>query len=95
MKASPDLDNLLARGYVRLMSNPGLLSFAHKLARNLQKPLAMIPFSPFSKGRSKLTKLPLPLLSQWTNSRDLPKFPPRTFHEVWTQELSKKPGDEA
>ncbi len=88
VKASPDLDNLLARGYVRLMSNPELLSIAHRLGRNLQKPLAFLPFSPFSKG----PKLPLPLISQWTKSRDLPKFPARTFHEIWKKELSKSPG---
>ena len=95
VKASPKFDNLLARGYVWLMSKPGLLSFVHKLARNLQKPLAIIPFSPFSKGGKKLAKLPLPLLSRWTNSRDLTKFPGRTFHEVWAQELSKEPRDES
>jgi len=43
VKASPDLDNLLARGYVRLMSNPELLSIAHRLGRNLQKTLGIPP----------------------------------------------------
>jgi len=95
VKAAPALDNLLAKGFVWLMSNPGLLSFVHKLARNFQKPLSLIPFSPFSKGGDKLAKLPLPLLSKWTNSRDLPTFPARTFHEIWKKELSKEPGEES
>ena len=95
VKASPELDNLMARVYVRLMSSPRLLSFAHKFARNLQKPMAMIPFSPLSRGGKKLAKLPLPLLSKWTNSKDLPRFPARTFHEIWTQELSKETRDKS
>lgn len=95
VKASPELDNLLARGYVRLMSSPGLLSFVHKLGRSLQEPLAMIRFSPFSRGGRKVTKLPLPLLSQWTKSRDLPELPARSFHEEWAQGLSEKSGDES
>jgi L-lactate dehydrogenase complex protein LldF len=76
-----DAENLLARGYARLMSNPGLLSLTHKVARNLQKPLVK---------EGKIKKAPLPLLSQWTKARDFPALPPRTFHEIWQQELSRE-----
>ena len=71
-------DKLLAQGYGWLMSNPGALSMLDKVGRVLQKPLA--------RG-DKLPNLPLPLLSRWTQSRDLPALPARTFREIWQQEL--------
>ena len=90
-KSGRDLDGLVARGYARLMSGPRLLSFAHRVGRTLQKPLEWLPFIPFSKAGRMFKKAPVPLLSQWTKSRDLPGLPPRTFHEVWRRELSRKP----
>ena len=84
-KSSPEIDGLLARGYAWLMSAPALLSFTDKLARNLQRPLANIPFSPLSRGGRMLRKARLPLLSQWTGARDLPELPRQTFHEIWNR----------
>ena len=89
-KAVRDFDSFLARGYARLMSSPRLLSFAHRIGRTLQKPLEIIPFLPFSKVGRIIQKVPVPLLSQWTKARDLPPLPPRTFHEIWQQELSQE-----
>ena len=89
-RASGVRDRLIARSYAKLMSSPRLLALTHRIARNLQKPLALMPFSPVDKTSGKLGKMPLPLLSQWTRSRDLPIFPPRTFHELWRQRLSQE-----
>ena len=91
-KAVRDFDSFLARAYARLMSNPRLLSFVHRIGRTLQKPLGNIPFLPFSKVGRIIRKVPIPLLSQWTKARDLPPLPPRTFHEIWQQELSQEQG---
>ena len=86
-------ERLMARGYARLMASPALLSFTHRLARSLQKPLLMAPFTPLIRGGRKrdwgIGRVRLPLISRWTRSKDLPSLPPRTFHEIWRDELSK------
>jgi L-lactate dehydrogenase complex protein LldF len=79
-RSATDVESLLARGYTKLMSSPGLLSVTHKVGRNLQKLVAK---------EGKIQKIPLPLLSQWSKARDLPSLPPKSFHEVWQQELSQ------
>ena len=78
-KSAGAKDGLLAKGYTQLMNHPGLLTAAHKLGRVLQKPWT-------SDGI--IGQLPLPLVSTWTRSRDLPALPPRTFREIWRQDLS-------
>jgi len=102
VQSAPGFHRLLARGYARLMSSPKLLALVHKLARNVQKPLAKMPFSPVPNGRrgrkQTLPRFPLPLLSQWTRERDLAPLPPETFHEAWAREnrqqwRSPKPED--
>jgi L-lactate dehydrogenase complex protein LldF len=85
-KAATDAESLLARGYAQLMSNPTLLSMAHKLGRNAQKLLT---------SKDKIEWMPLPPLSNWTKSRDLPALPPRTFHEIWQQDLSRETRDDS
>ena len=94
-KSANGFNSLLARCFVWLMRSPRLLSLAHKLGRNLQKPFKIIPYSPISRGRRRISKIPLPLLSQWTRARDLPDLPPRTFHEIWRDEISQGPVDDA
>ncbi len=91
VKAASDSATLLARGYAWIMSHPAWLRFAHRAARTMQKPMLLLPFSPLVKGKSGIGKARLPLLSQWTRSKDLPLLPPRTFHEIWKKELSKTP----
>ena len=71
------------------MSSPALLSLSHRLARSLQRPLLMLPFSPLTKGAGGIGRVRLPFLSRWTRAKDLPLLPPRTFHEIWQQELSQ------
>jgi len=74
-------DRLLARGFYRLMSNPGILALARSLGR-----LVQIPFV----RRGWIKGLPMPPLSRWTHSRDIPALPARSFREIWKRELSKK-----
>ena len=93
VKASTAFDRLLARGYAWLMSGPKLLKFSHRMARLLQAPMAKIPFSPLSRGGRRIIKTPMPLITQWTRSRDLPKLPSSTFHELWETELAREPVD--
>jgi L-lactate dehydrogenase complex protein LldF len=81
-RAVGEVEKLLARGYARLMSSPGLLPLIHKVGRILQAPF-------LSKGRW-IRRVPLPLLSRWTKARDLPALPPRSFHEIWQRKLSKE-----
>ncbi|MCH7712612.1 MAG: iron-sulfur cluster-binding protein [Chloroflexi bacterium] len=90
--AAGDGERLVARGYAWLMSSPALLSLAHRVARSLQRPLLMLPFSPLTRSRTRrgaIGRVRLPLLSRWTRSKDIPLLPPRTFHEIWKKELSQ------
>ncbi len=79
-KSANGVENLAAKGYTWLMSNPTALTTASKIGRVAQKPFA---------GKGKIEKLPLSLLSQWTAARDLPLLPSRTFREIWAQELQQ------
>ena len=93
-KASTVAERLIARVYARLMSSPKLLAMAHKVGRYVQKLLPALPFITTLKGGRGIRKVPLPPLSHWTRSRDLPPLPPRTFREIWRRELSSnKKGD--
>jgi L-lactate dehydrogenase complex protein LldF len=94
-RAVGSVERLLARSYARLMSNPGRLSFFHKVGRFLQTPLLKIPLSPFARKGRWVRRVPLPLLSRWTRARDLPALPPRTFHEIWRRGLSQEPDVDA
>ena len=84
-RAASDADTLLARAFATLMSNPRLLNAARRLAR-----LALLPFA---KG-GKIGPTRLPLLSRWTAARDLPTPPPRTFTQIWRDELHRNPDDQ-
>ena len=84
-RAASDADTLLARAFAILMSNPRLLNAARRLAR-----LALLPFA---KG-GKIGPTRLPLLSRWTAARDLPTPPPRTFTQIWRDELNRNPDDQ-
>ena len=70
--------NLAANGYAWLMTHPAALSAAGKIGQVVQKPFA-------KQGR--IAKLPLPLVSQWTDRRDLPPLPKHTFRQLWKREL--------
>ncbi len=83
----------IANGFAKVMANPGLLSATRKIARAAQAMFLASPVSPFKRGGRGIRKAALPLLSKWTHSRDLPELAPRTFEEIWKQELSK-PGEE-
>jgi hypothetical protein len=89
-RAVGEVEKLLARGYARLMSGPGLVSLLHKVGRIVQAPFLKLPASPFSRKGRWIRRAPFPLLSRWTRARDLPALPPRTFHEIWQQELAQE-----
>jgi L-lactate dehydrogenase complex protein LldF len=81
--------NLVAAGYTRLMRSPGLLKLSHGWARWKQNVWAAMPLFPLTKRNGMIRKAPLPLLSRWTRSRDLPELPKNAFRDIWKKELSK------
>ncbi len=90
LRSAPRIERVLASLYVRLMSGPKLLGMAIRFGRLLQKTERIIPFfSPMTKDGKWIRKAPLPLLSRWTRSRDLPTLPKQTFHDIWNKELSR------
>ena len=75
-----DADALAARSFAAVMSHPALLRLGRKLGRALLRPLAKSGML----GRTRL-----PLLSRWTQTRDLPVPPARSFREIWRDDLSR------
>ena len=90
--ANRPMPKAFVRAFTSMMSKPGLLSLASKIGRAAQGPLSSVPFPLLSRGGRGIRKASLPLLSQWTRSRDLPQLPPRTFREIWRKELSEADG---
>ena len=82
--ATPLVENVLARGYAAVMSNPTLLGLTTKAGRLLQAPL---------RYKDRISHIPFPPFSRWTRSRDLPALPPRTFREIWDEDLSGPDSD--
>lgn len=78
--AASDADALAARSFAAVMSHPALLRLGRKLGRALLQPLAKSGML----GRTRL-----PLLSRWTQTRDLPVPPARSFREIWRDDLSR------
>ena len=72
-------ERLTARGFTQIMKRPRLYSLAGPLMRLAQ--------SPFSRG-GRIRSIPVPPLSKWTKSRDLPAFKPKSFRDIWKQSLS-------
>jgi L-lactate dehydrogenase complex protein LldF len=72
-KIAPRVERAAFKAYARLLGFPGLYRLAAPLAR-----LAQVPFA---RG-GRISSLPL-VLGKWTETRDLPVVPPRTFAERW------------
>ena len=70
-----------ARGYAWMMSNPSAMNALVKAGRLAQKPFV-------SDG--KISRVPLPLVSRWTDSRDLPALPKQSFREIWARQLENE-----
>ena len=81
-RAASSSERFLASAYARLMSSPGKMALAASLGRLAQKLMPGLP-----KSRGWIGKAPLPLLSKWTRGRDLPMLPPKSFREIWRDEL--------
>ena len=96
VRSAPETERIAARLYAKLMSSPGLLRTAVRCGRVLQKLERLIPFlSPLTEDGKWIRKAPIPPLSKWTRSRDLPVLPNKTFHEIWEKELSGGPRDDS
>ncbi len=80
--ASSRSERLLAGAYGMLMNSPDRMELAAGIGRVAQK---LVPGMP--KRAGWISKTPLPLLSQWTKARDLPPLPPKSFREIWRDEL--------
>ncbi len=78
-RVASDTDALAARGFASVMTSPLLLNLGRKVGRTLLKSMAKGGVV----GRTKL-----PFLSRWTEARDLPVPPPRTFRDIWRDELA-------
>ena len=88
-RSAPMIERTFARLFARLMSSPRMLGTAVRFGRVLQRIERLIPFSPLIKDGKWIKMAPLPPLSRWTRSRDLPTLPKQTFHEVWNKGLSR------
>ena len=71
-------EDIAAKSYTKLMKHPGILKLGTMILTGLQKP--------FLKG-GVISSVPIPPLSIWTRSRDLPKLPDKTFHQIWKDSL--------
>ena len=81
-RAASGSERFLARAYGRLMGRPGGMARAARLGRLAQRLL------PKAGGKGGwIRRAPLPLLSRWTRARDLPPLAPKSFREIWRDEL--------
>ncbi len=79
-RTASDTDRLLARGFANVMSSPWLLRLGRTMGRMVSRPLA--------RG-GKIGPTRLPLISRWTQTRDLPVPAERSFRDRWRDELSR------
>ena len=76
-------ESLLARLFTSVMSRPALLTTARKVVRLVARPWAR---------NGTIRRAPLPPASRWTQQRDLPALPQRSFRDLWKQELASSDG---
>ena len=82
-----------AAGFTKMMSNPKALSATRKIGRAAQTALLASHLPILTKGGDGIRESSLPMLSQWTRSRDLPQLPPKSFGEIWRKELAEDSED--
>jgi len=70
--------------YSFLWRRPRLYSFGARLSRAFQNTIVKN-----GKARSGFSGL-VPPLGAWTQWRDAPAIAPKTFREIWKEELSKR-----
>ena len=81
-RAASDTDALLARAFATIMSRPALLRLGRKAGRLLLRARSQ---------NGVIARARIPFLSRWTRARDLPAPPPRTFRDIWRDELDTEP----
>jgi L-lactate dehydrogenase complex protein LldF len=79
------IERIAMRGFYTVMAHPRLLGAARTAGRWLMLPLAR---------RGRVGRLPVPVLSLWLRSRDLPVPAPKTFHQIWKERLCKGVSDD-
>ena len=93
----------MAGAFAWTMGGPRRLRLARRAGRLLQGLAQRLPFSPLHSegknagnenagGKGWIRKAALPVLSQWTRSRDLPPIPPRSFRQLWRDEVGRETG---
>ncbi len=73
------IESISFRAFLFAMTHPRLLGVARTAGRWAMLPLAR-------KGR--VGHIPLPIINRWTRRRDLPVMPPKTFHQLWREQLA-------
>ena len=71
-------ENIAAKSYTSLMKHPSMVKLGNIMLKGLQKPFVR---------DGVVSSVPIPPLSIWTRSRDLPKLPDKTFHQIWENNL--------
>jgi L-lactate dehydrogenase complex protein LldF len=74
-------EKLASFAYKKLMINVGALSIFRYIAYLLQKPFIRNGY---------LGKTSIPILKNWTNSRDLPGIPKKRFSQIWEEDQFKE-----
>ena len=73
------MERLLVRRWSKVVRTRQAMERSMHLARLLQKPWA-------KQGR--IRRAPLPLVATWGKDRDFPPVAPRSFHQVWSEQLA-------
>ena len=97
-KAAAASERWMAGAFAWMMGGPRRLRLAGRTGRLLQGLARRLPLSPLKGdgdggGGNWIRKAALPVLSQWTRARDLPPMPPRSFRQLWQDELGGQPGN--
>ena len=80
-RKAPLGERLMARAFVAVMRSHRRLALGRALAAFFQRLLA-------EDGR--ISSVPFPPFNRWTRERDMPALAPRSFHQVWDEELAER-----
>ena len=77
-------EDIAAKSYTILIKHPIMVKLGNIMLKGLQRP--------FTKD-GVISSVPIPPLSIWTRSRDLPQIPDKTFHQLWEGGLKENQDD--